>query len=501
MEEKNTEVVNETVSEKPNSASDFENLGKNEIEIGSRVHEGHRHHHHHHHSHSSNDKTRKEEKKRKSKIQSKDKKAKGRRSFSELKRYLMGGWVAILSIVVVFLSAWNFELNSQLRAHSDRFDKLKDDSVGYVPVVDDTDNTAYTVPEYWQDAVDKAVKKIDKYTAEAGRDCTVFAWFSDTHYMEGGKNYATGAITAAVMDSCNIPFAILSGDVLTQSVLDTEEEVIAAYDAVYNMLSPIGTDRLLQVEGNHDGSYGKVDLDGNGELGDGEYYKYNMTDEQIYNYMFRQHAGDSRRVYGESGTWFYIDDPVSKTRFIMLNDVWDKYEADSKSGIAINNQMGDYGLGQEQMEWLANEALRFDEKGWAVVLSGHAPINQAEIRDGEVVLGILEAFANKGEYSGSSGEKGTWQYVDISVDFSKNKSNEIIGFYSGHVHKDSLITSLSFPMITITSNVDSSYDENEEDRVYGTDNEVAVDFVIVNRKTGEVHHVRLGVGNDRSYNY
>ena len=133
----------------------------------------------------------------------------------------MGGWVAILSIVVVFLSAWNFELNSQLRAHSDRFDKLKDDSVGYVPVVDDTDNTAYTVPEYWQGAVDKAVKKIDKYTAEAGRDCTVFAWFSDTHYMEGGKNYATCAITAAVMDSCNIPFAILSGDVLTQSGVES----------------------------------------------------------------------------------------------------------------------------------------------------------------------------------------------------------------------------------------------------------------------------------------
>ncbi len=475
------------------------------------------HHHHHHHSsnhssssdnssgHHSSSKSHQSSSESKSstsgKHSRKDKTTKRLRRFNELKRYFLGGWVAILSIVIIVLSVWNFELQFQIKTHSDRLDKIKDDLGGYTGIGSVANSGGYEVPSYWQEAVNEAIDKINGYTEAAGRDCTIFAWFSDTHYMEGGKNYATGAITAAVMDSCNIPFAILSGDVLTQSVLETEDEVIDAYRAVYSMLSPIKSDRLLQVEGNHDGSWGKVDLDEDGEFEDGEYYQYNMTDEQIYNYMFRQHAADARRVYGESGTWFYIDDPVSKTRFIMLNDVWDKYETDSDTGVAVNNQMGGYGFGQEQLEWFAKEALSFDEAGWAIVVSAHVPVNQKGIRDGEIVLSILESFENNETFSGSCGKKGSWEYVDISVDFTKNKSNEIIGFYSGHVHKDSLVTSLSFPVVTITSNVNTSYDENEEEREYGTDNEVAVDFVVVNRKTKEVHHVRLGVGNDRYYNY
>ena len=497
MEENKNEAVNDTGRENTGEGKEFENLGKHEIEIGRRVHEGHKHRHHHHHSSSRSSGSESKSRKKKSKKKSNKPKS---GFWSNFLYYSLRVWVVILTGVIVWLLVWNYDLASKLRVHSDQLENVENVNSG-IQISGASTESDYVVPDYWRNAVDDAAEKVQALMDSAGRDAVAFAWFSDLHYSNGSKNNATGAITAAVMDKCNIPFAILSGDVLTQSVLETKDEVISAYEAVYDMLSPIGADRLLQVEGNHDGSYGSYDLDEDGEIEDGEHYKYNLTDEQIYNCMFRQHAGDSRRVYGKSGTWFYVDEPASKTRYVMINDVWDKYEADSESGIAVNNQMGDYGFGHEQLEWLAKEALSFDESGWAVVLSAHVPLNTKDIRDGNIAIGILEAFENKTEYSGSYGETGSWKHVDISVDFTNNRSNDVVGFYAGHVHKDSLQTSLSFPVVTITSNVNTSYDENEEERVYGTDNEVAVDFVIVNRKTGEVNHVRLGVGSDRSYSY
>ena len=136
-----------------------------------------------------------------------------------------------------------------------------------------------------------------------------------------------------------------------------------------------------------------------------------------------------------------------------------------------------------------------------MVLSAHIPINNEEVRDREVAQGILEAFVNKSEYTGSYGTEGNWDYVDISVDYSDKTNADVIGFYSGHIHKDSIYVKLSYPVISITANNDISYDDSEEERVVGTDNEVAVDFVVVNRRTHEVNIVRLGVGEDISYTF
>lgn len=473
-----------------------------------------RHHHHHHHSGSSekksSDRGKKESKKntsshKKSSRSKGDTKAKELKKLKSLKNYFLGAWVAVLTIVIVVLFVLIVELNATSRAHTERLDVMGEtnSSSNVNSAVSDATSSdeVYTVPAYWREAVDEASAKVQGYIDEAGRDAVVFAWFSDVHYNVDSKNTATGAITAAVMDNCDIPFAISTGDMLTQSVLNSEKEVISAYKAAYKMLAPIGSDRLLQVEGNHDGSWGVADLDMDGQIEDGEYYKFNLTDEKMYNYMFRQHAGDSRRVYGDEGTWFYMDDTASKTRYIMLNDVWDEYIVNEINGVAVYNQMGDYGFGQSQLTWLANEALCFDEDGWDVVVAAHVPINQDSFRDGDIVRGILDAFEKGISYEGTSGDKGTWKYVDISVDFSKKHTGEIIGFFSGHVHKDSIYAELSYPVVTITSNVNASYDDREEERVYGTDNEVAVDFVVVNKRTKEVSIVRLGVGEDRTFKY
>lgn len=509
MEEKVKE--NETVEQNGEFDGIFGEGNVTEIKSARRHHH---HHHHHHHSESGDKKSSDGEKKSKKSSSShkrssrsrEDDKAKKLKALKSLKQYFLGAWVAILTITIVVLFVLMIELSATSKGHTEKLDVMGGNTPsGSVnapaATVTPSADAGYTVPAYWQDAVNEAADKVQGLLDDAGRDAVVFAWFSDVHYDLNAKNTATGAITAAVMDKCNIPFALSTGDMLTQSVLGTEKAVIEAYKGAYKMLAPIGSDRLLQVEGNHDGSWGVLDLDGNGKIEDGEHYKFNMTDEKIYSYMFRQHSGDSRRVYGDEGTWFYIDDTASKTRYIMLNNVWDEYAVNEMNGAAINNQMGDYGFGQSQLTWLAKEALSFKEDGWDVIVAAHVPVSQDSFRDGDVVRGILDAFEKGTSYKGTSGDMGTWQYVDISVDFSNKHTGDIIGFFSGHVHRDSIYAELPYPVVTITSNVNTSYDESEEKREYGTDNEVAVDFVVVNKRTKEVNIVRLGVGSDRNYKY
>ncbi|MBQ3527683.1 MAG: hypothetical protein IJA52_03955 [Clostridia bacterium] len=497
MEENKNEAVNDTGSENTGEGKEFENLGKHEIEIGRRVHEGHKHRHRHHHSSSRSSGSESKSRKKKSKKKSNKPKS---GFWSNFLYYSLRVWVVILTGVIVWLLVWNYDLASKLRVHSDQLENVGNVNSGILISGASTESD-YVVPDYWRNAVDDAAEKVQALMDSAGRDAVAFAWFSDLHYSNGSKNNATGAITAAVMDKCNIPFALSTGDVLTQSVLLEEQEVALSYKLVYEMLSPIGSDRLLQVEGNHDGAWGQVDLDDDGELETGERYCYNVTEEKLYNMMFRQHQTDTRRVYGSESTWFYIDDPVTKTRFIMLNNLWTNGETDSETGIAVNNKMSDKGFGQPQVDWLINEALVFEERGWSVVMAAHVPLNSEQLRDRAVVQGLLEAYANKSSYSGEYGVEGQWDHVKVSVDYKNRITANIIGFYAGHIHADSIKNFFSFPQVTITPNSNISYDENEEEREWGTDNEVAVDFVVINKKTGEVNHVRLGVGSDRTYNY
>lgn len=459
-------------------------------------HSDHHHsdHHHSHHHHHRSESERSSSKKREEDIKkNRDKK----KISSRIKRFLPTGWVAVLLIVVVGLVAWNAELHGQLVAVRQR----AEDNSGNYNYSDNATAASYSVPDYWKDEVEDVTKEVQKLMDEAGRDALAFAWFSDTHYEGANEiNAQTGNLTAAVMDQCGIDYAVLTGDVMTQGIQNSEQEVRRCYENVYKMLAPIGNDRLLQVKGNHDGSWGGEDKNKNEIWEAGETYFYNMTEEQMFNIMFRRYTKNEKFVFDDTGDWYYVDDPFTKTRFVMLNVVW-RMDENNADGTVKYNRMGYYGLGQDQLSWLANEALHFEEDGWAVVLAGHVPYTDPQIRDTEVLQGILNAYESKGKYAGTYGDKGTWQYVNVSVDYSKKHTADLIGYFHGHIHRDRIDSSSAATMISITANNNIPYDKKEEPREKGTDNELAIDFVVVNRKTGKVNTVRLGVGENREFTY
>ena len=134
------------------------------------------------------------------------------------------------------------------------------------------------------------------------------------------------------------------------------------------------------------------------------------------------------------------------------------------------------------------------------------PTDYSSIRCYDIIRGIVTAYCNRSNYSGNylfnedNGE-GIWANVNITVDFSEEQG-EIVGWFSGHAHRDAIITNdLPFPIITITSSSNFSYDDSEEERILDTITETAIDFVTINKKTKKIYFSRLGVGADRDCDY
>ena len=349
--------------------------------------------------------------------------------------------------------------------------------------------------------MDAACDKVTALQDAGGRSAVSFVWFSDSHVNQDStvpNPGHTGALAAAVMDRCRIPFAVMCGDAARSdgNGLESEAQMRESLAAAEKVFAPIGADRLLQVQGNHDGSWGyKSGLED-------PYFCYQMDGKELYGAIFRPQAEDRRRVFGGDGSYFYVDHPASRTRFVMLNSNWVE-DLEDAAGVAQRRRMRSFGYGNQQLNWLAGEALKFSEVGWGVVLAAHVPPvaeYDGSCRDEGVLRGILTAFAEGTAYSGICGTAGNWDYVSVSCDYTNGNRAQILGFFAGHAHKDTLdVSTYAYPVLTITSDADLSYDENEETRVMGTDREHAMDIVTIDRENGVVHLTRLGVGGDRRY--
>ena len=340
----------------------------------------------------------------------------------------------------------------------------------------------YVVPSYWQTAVDAAVSKITANQDVGGVDCVTFALLGDIHAVPGSTTPNaghTGNLTAAVMDACGIPFAICCGDA-GRTDADTEAAARESLAAGAENLRPIGTRRLMQAQGECDGFYGT------GQLSAGA----------MYGAIFRSQAEDSRRHFGGDGSYFYVDYPVAKIRLIVLNSCW-------TDGGQLRTES--FGYGASQLNWLADTALSLPEDGWGITLFAHVPPTAAysdKTQDLAVLRGILTAFMNRTSYTGTSGTAGEWDYVSLSCNFAGKHSGDVVGFFCGHSHDDSIITGETpYPIITITSDAHSLGADSETVRTVGTQTEHAIDFVTVNRAAKTVNLTRLGAGADRSCVY
>jgi hypothetical protein len=367
------------------------------------------------------------------------------------------------------------------------------------------------LPAYWNNAVNNAISTIKGLQGDPN-NIPLFAYFSDCHIRPNATTPNpgnTGILAAMVMNACQIPFAMCCGDSARSdgNGLTSENQMVDCFDTANRSFAPIGWHRLLQTQGNHDGSWGTAN---------GKAYAYQMSPSQLYDYIYRKQETTGNHVFGGGdNSYFYVDDTENKIRIIMLNSCWCE-TSNNSDGTAVYSRQHYWGYGQAQLNWLANTALNVDS-GWVIFIGTHIPPLDIDVsgtlkeytkntRDVTLLNGILSAYENKTSYSGSytkntSRGEGDWANVSVSVNFA-NALGKIVGFYCGHCHIDKVINdTLPFPIVTITSDGDISYDDAEPDRLMGTANEHALDFVTINKVTQSVTLTRLGVGASRAYSY
>ena len=327
-----------------------------------------------------------------------------------------------------------------------------------------------------------------------------FIFASDIHLDPDPTTSHTddiGKICAEVMRACDIPFFITGGDNSTQSTGFMPTAFEKNVQTVLDQLSPIPRKNILMALGNHDGATGSKKIDG-----ETYYYRHQLSNEERSRVFFGwQRESNPYKHFDSDGTYFYLDDSSTKTRFIILNSFWSEWEGDETGFVSdAQHSFFEYPhFGPRQLRWFAQEALDMPPEYAAVIVTHHAP----SARDFDIFKGIVDAYSGKGYYEGAYAGAEEWQATQIAVDY-RNAAGEIIAVFQGHLHRDTVSEVFAdVPCINVTTT--GAYwavkGDDAVERVEGTASEFAVDVVRIDRVNRIIYLTRLGAGADRVIPY
>ena len=354
--------------------------------------------------------------------------------------------------------------------------------------------------EDWYQEIRNSVDTINNLDISNASNVTRFLFATDIHVPTDSTPTYTenlGKVSAEVMRRCRIPFFTTGGDNCSQAEEKDPHIFIENMEKVLAHLSPIPHQNILLTVGNHDGETGSCDY--NGET---VYYRYQLNNEERSAVFFDwQRESNQNKKFNSDGTYFYMDDPTSKTRFILLNSFWSQWEGDEDGFVPnIEHSFGHTPIfGPQQLKWFAEEALDMPPEYGAVIITHFAP----DARDFHVFKGIVDAFSNQTTYAGSFKGVEDFQSTSIAVNY-ENAYGEIIAVFQGHMHVDTqydFFQSVPCINMTTTGAYAAVRDENPPDRVKDTASEFAVDAVVIDRESRKIYLTRIGAGEDRVIEY
>lgn len=358
------------------------------------------------------------------------------------------------------------------------------------------------LPDYWKAHIAEKITTVRNRQRTVGKNGYSFVVMADFHHP-GNADYSPRLIKR-IAETCDIRHCLCLGDIQTGGALTRKEEVIAGWNEIHDIFSPI-RDMTLFTAGNHDGAYGRYDANGDGTIsGVDEFYVYNFTREEIYDSIFRQVSLIPGVVFNDTGDGYYVDDTTHKVRYLLLNSQWSVYE-ENEDGTAANNLMRKCRFGQSQQDFAIAALKSLPDGDWTVVFGCHMPIcafpGDGGGGDLSLFREVLIAFQNRSAYSGTYGTIGEYDYVSVNVDFSDAKGR-VVGAFSGHMHNDLLNTDYPFPIMTIAADNHTSFKDIEGGGItevgeLGTITEQAFDVMTVDNKNGVIYATRIGKGVDR----
>lgn len=348
-------------------------------------------------------------------------------------------------------------------------------------------------PSYIKKNVDDAIEKIQSYQV---RNSITFGFMADIHYSKThNHNIRTKRLMNAyseIKKRVNVDMLILGGDYTNDGHKNYK---VTNYR---ELRAHLNNEPYLPVNGNHDDN-SIWDLYINADVS-----THHIPTEEMYT-LFYNHLPKMGAEFDKKnpGLYYLYNDYTSKIRYICLDMSDIPYKTD-ENGKLIYTKQHTFALSQNQIDWLINEALVFDEDGWEVIVVSHnfifpedEGLNEGEARKLDVVNNILDAY--------KSGEEIDKKYYDgdfelnVKTSFNKIKKGNIIACFAGHHHADYIKkTKTGIPIIFTGSVIMYNYGVKRTD---GDKSELLFDMVTIDRDKKIIHITRIGAEKDREVSY
>lgn len=367
------------------------------------------------------------------------------------------------------------------------------EDVGYMPA-------PLTSEEEYPSYIEKAVKEAVKKIQDAQNEHTVtFAFMTDIHYALNHNHTVrfkrTMRAYREIAKRAEIDMLIMGGDYTNEGCKEYK------MNAFRELRALIGEHDYFPVNGNHD----------DGSIWDESYIEADkatnhLTHTELYKLFYNHLPKHGAELDPKNPSLYYLyDDKNTKTRYIFLDSGDVPYMFDEKGKLKYPGQHL-FAMSQEQIDWLTEHALKFDEEGWSVMLFTHSLLlpkdveSPQPIRENMEILRRILLSYKRGEDCRT--EHGTGDFSRrVDSAFSKYKRAEIIGVFCGDYHYDEITHYEDIPII-ITENA-VMYDKGGRNRKRenATKGELLFDIVTVDKRERKISIVRIGAGEDRECVY
>ena len=232
-----------------------------------------------------------------------------------------------------------------------------------------------------------------------------------------------------------------------------------------------------------------------------------LSHDELYR-LFYNHLPQKGIRVADHGLYYYKNDEYSKTRYVFL-DTNDTPDTINEDGTIKYPGQCNFKISQNQLDWLVNDALFFDEEGWSVIFIGHSVfrnVDEVPIGEGDSFEGIRILHDIFGAYKQGAvcnvcyGENEIRQ--EVNVDFSKRIRADIIAVFVGDHHLDAVDEYRGIKYIltanSVTYYTGASY---QVPRANGDKTEILFDIVTVDKKDRTIYVTRMGAGEDRIIKY
>lgn len=354
-------------------------------------------------------------------------------------------------------------------------------------------------PDYIKEEVWDSIRKIQSHQTT---DTITFAFMTDLHlalsYNHEVRMRRTVNAYKEIAKRVHIDKLMMGGDYTNEGCKEYKADCYRELRAHFS-----GID-YFPVHGNHD----------DGTIWDDAYIKADkatnhFTHEELYT-LFYNHIPYKGGEFDKNNHSLYykVDDPIKKLRYICIDTGDIPYKFD-KSGKLVYHGQWLFSLSQKQVNWLINDALKFDEDCWSVAFFMHSVLRpgheEKEItRHLSVLTDIVDAYKKGEEISKSYYEDEPDFKLQVNTAFASSKKADVIGFFVGDYHIDAVEKSSAGIPYILTGNAVmyyASYNPNSLPREDGDKSELLFDVMTINRKERTIHITRVGAGEDRIVKY